>query len=156
MEKKLEAHNKTLSENTKKQTEKQKAEELQNNFVASLSAAKVKYKDYLDAVADLDIPVNSELGQNIMECGEMGSEIMYFLGKNPDEEARLLQLSGSTLARAIGKLEAKLATPIKKKTTQAPDPITPTRSNKPTGSKVNLKEASDMDFYNEFNRKMYG
>ena len=149
VDQKLEAQNKRQAEQTKKQTEAQKAQEIQNTFLAEGKKVIEKYADYAVITEDLDIPLESELAQEIMECGGMGTEIMYFLGKNPDEEDRLKSLKGGRLAREIGKLEAKLATPIKKKTTKAPVPPDYSRGSKKNTGKVNLNDTSVEDFYKQ-------
>ena len=147
VDKKFEAQNVRRTAQKKKDSEAQSQNELQNNFIAAANKASTKYQDYQDATADLDIDIFSDLGQNILECGEMGPEIMYFIGKNPDEGARISALKGKSLAREIGKLEAKLAAPIKKKTTNAPAPISASRGSKKTTGKVNLNDVSPADFY---------
>lgn len=133
LENKLTTQNKQQEEARKKKSEQERILELQNDFVTHSKVAMEKHKDYLEATAGLDIQIESELGQNIMECGELGPEIMYFLGKNPDIEDKLLSLKGARLSREIGKIEAKLSAPIKKKVTKAPEPITPNRTAKTTG-----------------------
>ncbi len=153
--KSLEARDTRVKAQTKKQTQAQEAQELQNNFVENTKSAMIKYNDYIDATEDLNITIDSELGQNILESGEQATDIMYFLGKNPAEADKLSAMSGRKLSRAIGKLEVKLAAPTKKKTTKAPPPINSDRTHKTTG-KVDLKTANDDAFYNEFMKKLHG
>lgn len=132
-------------------------QQVQQKFIQASQKAMSEYTDYLDVTADLNIATDSELGENIMES-DLGPQIMYYLGKNPSIEEKLLSLKGRALAREIGKIEDKLSRPIEKKTTKAPDPITPVSSagtGKYTG-KPDLKKDSGMDFYYKFNKSLYG
>lgn len=65
---------------------------------------------------------------------ERAAEVLYYLGTNHDESARLSQLSGAALAREMGRLEARIESGAVKLTpqqaptkpaTSAPPPIDP-------------------------------
>lgn len=66
---------------------------------------------------------------------EIGPQILYHLGKNPEKAARIARQTPVQQAAAIGRLEAELApkTSTQKKTTsnitKAPAPPTPTKGN---------------------------
>jgi hypothetical protein len=65
----------------------------------------------MDAVLDSDKP----------------SELLYFLGKNPDLAADLVGLSPAQLGRRIARLETQMAEQAKPKTSAAPRPLDPVR-----------------------------
>ncbi len=69
-----------------------------------------------------------------IQASDVGPDVAYYLGSNPKEADRISRLSPFLQAKEIGKIEAKLATdPPVKKTTAAPQPITPV-SARTTGS----------------------
>lgn len=63
--------------------------------------------DFAEVAQNPDLPVTREMGEAIVES-EIGPKILYHLGKNPDEAARIAKLSPVAQVREIGKLEAKL------------------------------------------------
>ena len=95
--------------------------------------AREEYDDY-DAVAHAeDLPVTREMGMALLES-EIGPKILYWLGQNPKEAARIAQMSPLSQAREIGKIETRLsANPPVKKVSNAPEPIKPvgSRSSSP-------------------------
>lgn len=89
--------------------------------------ARDKYPDY-DQLFHLDLPISPVMAGAIMES-DIGPEVAYFLGSNPKEVARIFALSPASQAREIGKIEANLTTnPPVKKTSSAPNPISPVGS----------------------------
>lgn len=97
-------------------------------------AVREKYTDFDEVVHD-DLPISPFAAQVIM-ASEIGPELAYHLGKNPDEAARIFKLEPLQQAREIGRIEASLAanpTPVKK-ASSAPDPIKPvgSRSTNPS------------------------
>lgn len=77
-------------------------------------------------------PITEDMAKVIFSS-EIGPEIAYHLGKNPDESWRIFQLSPLEQAKEIGKIEAKLtATPPAVKPSSAPNPITPVGSRSST------------------------
>jgi hypothetical protein len=57
-------------------------------------------------------------------------DIVYHLGKSPEEAERIARLPAYAQAKEIGKLEEKLSTPPKKSISKAPEPITPVSTGK--------------------------
>lgn len=82
-----------------------------------------KHDDFDDVAFD-EFPVTPSMTEAILDS-EMGPELLYHLGQNPKEAARIARLSPYAAAREIGKLEVKLSTPTPKKPSNAPDPINP-------------------------------
>lgn len=83
-----------------------------------------KYDDFNAVVGQLQ--PGTPFVDAIMEA-ENAADVAYYLGKNPQEAARIAQLHPRAQVREIGKLEAKLlAEPVKPKTpSKAPAPIAP-------------------------------
>jgi len=94
--------------------------------------AREKYEDFHTVVyrdpKDGGPAISDVMHGAIMES-DIGPEIAYHLGKNPDEALRIYRLGPLAQAREIGKLEASLiANPPAKKPSSAPEPITPVGS----------------------------
>jgi hypothetical protein len=88
-------------------------------------SARDKYTDFEQVAYNPNLPVTDVMAQTI-QASEIGPEVIYFLGSNPKEAARISRLSPILQAREIGKIEANLASnPPVKKTSSAPAPIAP-------------------------------
>lgn len=72
------------------------------------SAFAAKTPDYEETAYYAPIP--DKAAEIIKDC-ENGPEVAYYLGKHPDEAKALNGLSEAAMARAIGRIEAKLETP---------------------------------------------
>lgn len=101
--------------------------------------AKQVYADF-DAVArNPYLPVSPEMAEILLEM-DNGTDVLYQLGKNPEEAARISQLSAVSAARELGKIEAKLSGRKPQSQSKAPEPI------KPAGSTAKVeKDPSEMD-----------
>lgn len=142
------------SESTKKSGEakdQQAAEEVEVELAEIADRGRDKYDDYDELVFDKDLVMNQAMVEAILES-DIAEELFYYLGKNPDEAAEIGEMTATKAAKEIGKLEAKLAAeipspsvsseggeenpdhvaqpvpPVKKKTTKAPEPITPVKA----------------------------
>ena len=72
-----------------------------------LKAARARHADY-DAVALSDMPINRATHDAIVEGGEDGAELAYYLGNNKDAAAEIFKLSDTATKLALGKILAKL------------------------------------------------
>ena len=87
--------------------------------------ARSKYDDFEQVAYNPKLPVTDAMAQTI-QASEIGPDVIYWLGSNPKEAARISTLPAILQAREIGKIEAKLAdNPPVKKTSTAPAPIAP-------------------------------
>jgi chemotaxis protein histidine kinase CheA len=148
----LEKHNEYLEkrqdylieqrEQQRTKADEAKARETQAKTVADTwaektKAAEAKHEDFAEVALKDDLPVTPAMADAIRDS-EIGPEILYHLGKNPDEAARISKLSPIAAIRAIGKLEASLAVEATEPQTKtppvskAPEPIRPVG-----GSRVN-------------------
>lgn len=87
-----------------------------------------RYPDFDEVVRDPSLPITGEMVQAIADTENI-AEVLYHLGKNPQEAGRLAQLQGNSLIREVGRLEAKLENgpQSQQKATSAPEPISPTK-----------------------------
>ena len=94
-------------------------------------AARDKYDDFEMVAYNPNLPVTEAMAQSI-QASDIGPDVLYFLGSNPNEAARISRLNPILQAKEIGKIEASLSSnPPVRKTSTAPAPIAPVtaRSN---------------------------
>jgi signal recognition particle GTPase len=125
---KVEQRFKTERERFQKESSEREKQQRQreafSNFEERANKAREKYEDF-DAVITSRFPVTEAMTEALLES-DSGPEIIYYLGNNPQEAARIAKLSPYAAAREIGKLEAKLPE-LTKATSAAPAPITPVK-----------------------------
>lgn len=96
-------------------------------------AARDKYDDFEMVAYNPELPVTEAMARAI-QASEIGPDVLYHLGSNPKDAARISRLDPILQAREIGKIEAQLgAAPPVKKTSNAPAPIAPVTA-RTTGS----------------------
>lgn len=83
-----------------------------------------RYPDFEQVVYDPKLPLTQEMVRAAAETDHV-ADVLYHLGKNREEAQRLSQMSGTSLVREIGRLEARLeGNPQgQDQSTSAPDPI---------------------------------
>ena len=65
-------------------------------------------------------------GAQSIQASDVGPDVLYWLGTNPKEAARIARLNPLLQAKEIGKIEASLgANPPVRKASSAPAPIAP-------------------------------
>lgn len=148
---------------------------LENDHKAKLQAHFERVKTFAESVDDFeeaieavdDIPVPAAL-QELIFSSENGPELLYELAKNREEFERIAKLSPLACARALGRLESKIAAkpsddPNLKpnKITKAPKPIDPVgKSSKSVVTKSlddpNLTQAEYERLRREQMKRKYG
>ncbi|CAO3372882.1 hypothetical protein [Azospirillum argentinense] len=120
-----------LTQAEREKAQEQEATQVATGWRAQVDAAKGKYGDF-EAVA-FSAPI-SESVAHMVAASDVGADLAYHLGKNPDEARRISALPPVAAARELGRLEAKLSAAPPPKQTQAPPPVptvngrgTPTR-----------------------------
>ena len=99
--------------------------ELREAYAEREEAARDKYDDFEQVARNPNLPITVPMAEAIL-ASEIGPEVAYHLGTNPDEAKRISRLSPFLQAKEIGRIEAKLAAnPPVKKTSTAPAPIAP-------------------------------
>ena len=103
---------------------KQQAQ-LRSDYQEKEEGARERYDDFEQVAYNPALPVTDVMAQTI-QASDNGPDIIYHLGSNPKEAARIAALPQFLQAKEIGKIEAKLAaSPPVKKTSTAPAPISP-------------------------------
>ncbi len=114
-----------------------------DTFAERVNEARETFKDFDDVALRDDLPVSDTLAE-VIQTAEKGPEVLYHLGNNPDEAARLSNMDSVSAAIAVGEIAAKLQLPARKTTTSAPDPIDPVvAKGKP---RKNLNDASPDEY----------
>ena len=133
---------KTLAENAEKSaqdTEEDKRDQREAGLLARIDVFKESHPDFEKLVFDKDLKISPAMKEACMNT-EHSAELLYYLGRHPDEAARIAVLSPFATAMELGKIEAglKIETPpddpvekkdegADKKTTKkisdAPEPI---------------------------------
>jgi len=129
----LEAVDKRLqAEAQRRQNEsaQQTAREQQAQWNKSLEAARKKYDDFDDVTDNEDIIVTPKMGEAIKDS-PIGPDLVYHLGKNPDEAHRIAALPAREQYAEMVLLERTVrdAKPAPKKASNAPEPINPVGGN---------------------------
>jgi len=116
--------------------------------------AREAHPDWDEVFNDPKIPCSEEMAQVIFES-DFGAEVAYYLGRAPDEAARIASLDAIGAAREIGKIEARLETtgsgktPEKSTAGEEPQaaPKRATRADAPiTPPKGGVKPAPDLEY----------
>lgn len=88
-------------------------------------AALERYDDFDQVAKNPALPVTRDMALAI-KASEIGPDILYHLGSNPKDAARIARLPPLLQAKEIGRIEAVLtANPPAKKISSAPAPIAP-------------------------------
>lgn len=99
-------------------------------FTEREEEARAKYDDYDVVVNNEDAMWNNHMREVAMGLPN-GPDVVYHLGRNPDEANRIAQLDPTNAAVELGAIGARLADPSPKptpKVTSAPDPVVPVNS----------------------------
>ena len=97
---------------------------LAEGYSKQADEARRVYDDFDDITDNPDIIISDSMAQAILRSNN-GADIAYYLGKNPAEADRLLNLDPYSVAIEIGKISAKIVRPSPKTTSSAPAPIEP-------------------------------
>ena len=119
--------------------EKTAIDETYQELDEKMEKGRTKYADFNELVLDEDLKISESMVEAIL-LSDTAEDVLYYLGKHPEEAAHIAELSPLKVAHELGKIEAKLSIPPpKKRTTNAPEPIVPVKT---TG--VTEKDPSDM------------
>lgn len=84
------------------------AETRAQTFAERQTQARTVMPDYDEVVGGSDTPISEHVGEAIMES-ELGPQLAYHFGKNPDVLLCLNSMNPTAAAREIGRLEATLS-----------------------------------------------
>lgn len=151
VESKLNAKLADTAKEVKEDEDKQVAAEIQEKVDEVTERGISKHDDYEEVVFVKDLALNQVMLDAILES-DISEDILYFLGKNPDVSADIYKMKPLKAAKEIGKIEDRLVAesskgplkeekkeekkedkkdevkPVVKKTTNAPEPITPVKA----------------------------
>jgi hypothetical protein len=100
--------------------------ELAQSWADQETDARARYADY-DAVArNPNVPITQDMVK-VMAASDMGPDIAYYLGRRPEEAARIARMQPLEMARQLGLIEARVSLPRAPTQTSAPDPLSPVR-----------------------------
>jgi hypothetical protein len=119
-------------------------------FQAQVQKVRTEVQDF-DAVMEAadEVPLTQAMREAILES-EVGALLTYHLAKNPAEASRISQLSPVAQVKALGRIEADLATTKAPRVSKAPDPIKPIgsgSSTSPDPAKMSMQD------YEQWRRK---
>ena len=92
----------------------------QEMFMARVEEARADMPDF-DQVFNDSLPI-TEVGVDFLSESELGPQVAYHLGKNPNVARRIANMSPAKQGVELARIEAKLSAPPAKRTTKAPKP----------------------------------
>src|SRR5690242_4173920 len=123
--------NRTLAEERQKSAEQQLVEQqkkLYSSYAEKISKARQKYSDF-DQVAESPVQITQSMANAIVTY-EDGTDLQYYLGKNPAEATRIASLPVERQLMELGVIAAGLKQPAQKApVSQAPSPGKPIKTS---------------------------
>jgi len=110
-----------------KLAERQRTEEAERrneSFAEKSEKAVERFPDFHSVVNNPSLRINEPMAEFITES-DLGAEVAYYLGKNPDKASEIADLSPIKAARELTRIETELAARPKHTPSKAPEPITP-------------------------------
>lgn len=108
-----------------------RAAEVRGRWETAETKARDVYEDYDEVMAASPVRFPESLAVALLDS-DKGPELSYYLKKHPEEITPLRGLTLLATARALGRMELKLASaPPEKPQSSAPKPPTPTRPSAP-------------------------
>lgn len=111
------------------------------SWAERVAEAKGRYADFDQVALAQDVPITPQIA-SMLKQSERGPDLAYWLGMNKAAAAEIAALSKTSIAQAawhLGRIEAALSAPAPRKTSQAPEPINPTK-----GGGIAAKNPADM------------
>lgn len=130
-----------------KLAERQRAEEAERrseSFAEKAEKASERFPDFHSVVNNPSLRINDPMAEFITES-DLGAEVAYYLGKNPDKAAEIADLSPIKAARELARIEAELAARPKAKPSNAPEPINPVGQRGKASSSPLPSDADDIE-----------
>lgn len=103
------------------QKKQERERERHQKYEERANKARTKYEDFDDLITDPSLPITNDMAEYIRDS-EDGPEVAYWLAKNPQEAARIAQMSSRDADRALARIEARVSTPAP--APAAPKPVT--------------------------------
>jgi hypothetical protein len=144
------AEQRTAEDRARTETEThQRWEALRSTYEERRAAlvADPAYADYAEVAEAPTLQVSESMIPPLMNV-ENGPSVLYHLGKNPTEAARIAKLDPLAQAVEIGKLSATLAQPVRAQPTRAPRPLEPV-GNRASAGPRDVEDMSMDEYANE-------
>lgn len=116
----LRAQERQMQERTV-QTEAQRRQE---EFQSRVSAFSAEVEDFHQVAMNPSLPVSDAMAEAI-QSSDIGPQLLYHLGQNPQEAARIAGLPPYLAAMELGRLSARLTAPQPRRNPSAPAPVKP-------------------------------
>ena len=116
------------------EAQKTEKDEVYQELDDALDRGRAKYTDFNDVALNEKLVLAPNLVEIILDS-EIAEEIMYYLGKNPEDSADISKLNPTRAAREITKIEAKLLAVAEKK-----EPVALDAKPKPSDVSVQTDE----------------
>lgn len=128
-----------------KNQQEQSQQALDMTWQQKAAAFTETHEDFMETISNPMVPITKEMAE-VIKTADLGPNLAYHLGKNPQEAKRIASLPASRQAYEMGRVEASLATVAvkQKQVTKAPEPINPVGSGKSSGS---IPKNESMDDY---------
>lgn len=148
-----ESRDRQAREAEQRQTEQaQASQEGQRRAAKMVETARAKFVDFDDVVlGNNDLQITPVMVDAMGLEEKHGHDVAYYLGKVPEEAARIAALPPAHQVLEIGKLAAKIETAGRKKITKAPPPAKPLGGR--ANAAVDLSKGSIDDFMKARNKK---
>ena len=130
-------------------SQNQQLNRVKEDFNARVAKSMAQYPDFEEIAFSDDLRISQPMSHVIAES-PIGPAIAYFLGKNPNESAKIASMSPRDAVKALGKLEAKLEPQTGKSLSTAPAPIKPVTSARALSATL---ENASMDEYRKARAK---
>ena len=104
--------------------EQRQQQERASTWQQRATDATSRYADFQDVALNPSLPVSPAMAE-VIQSVDNGPDVLYHLGRNPAEAARIAALSPAQAAFALGSLAAALQPPSKATPRPVPQPINP-------------------------------
>lgn len=119
---------------------RQAGQEFNSKVRSLVEAGSAKFADFAEVAMSPSVPLPPQVLQEVMEC-DAPADVVYWLGKNPEEAKRIAGLRPTAVAREMAKIEAKLAAP--------PSPPEPSKAPAPPPPPLRGRSAQEPSVYDE-------
>lgn len=124
-------------------TEQARITKMQESWKAKREKALEVHPDYAEVAERDDLAISMPVAVMLAEHVENGAEVMYHLGKNPTEAARIYALAPEAQLVQIGVLSAALANQQRPVVSRAPAPIRPLQASREQVIDTNREPSMD-------------
>jgi len=116
--------------------------EMNKTWTAKREKAIEQWPDYVEVAESDQVRIDVPMAHTAIQA-ENGAEILYHLGKNPEEAARIAALPPANQIFEIGRLSATLARGQQVDVSRAPPPLTPLNSSREAATDQNREETME-------------